>query len=61
MRRWAQRWFKGRIVHGGRVVGHVVVIGIADGSGIRGGLGYWITCGQRVEGGGIAVGTAKGT
>ncbi len=53
--------FGGRIVHGSRVVGHVVVFGIADGSGINGGRGSWITCRQCVGGRGIVVGTAGGT
>ncbi len=37
------------------------MFGIANGSKINGGHGFWITCGQRVEGRGIVVGTAGGT
>ncbi len=61
MRRWAQVGFGGMIVHGSQVVGRVVVFGIADGSGINGGCGSLITCGQRFGGCGIVVGTAGGT
>jgi hypothetical protein len=32
--------FRGKIVRGSRVVGRVVVFGIADGNGINSGLGY---------------------
>ncbi len=42
------------------MVCHVVVIGIADESGMNGGCGFWITCGQRIGGRGIVVGTAGG-
>ncbi len=53
--------FGGRIDHGSRVVGHVVVFGIAVGSRINSGCGFWITCRQCVGGCGIVVGTAGGT
>ena len=38
-----------------------MVIGIADGIGINGELGFWITCEQHVGGRGIVVGMAGGT